>query len=944
MRRLLLVMLVLTTVVPASAGPFRNAYLSGTMPWRRTFRDVNLCTGNLMKSFTDIQSAPGHGAGLVLQRTYNSNDDSEGGFGHGWSHAYDIRMEEASQVASAIPWTDSNGNPINQNTAVVRTDFFGGKHVYTRDADGLYSPPPYLHDWMQSSYDGVLANGPGAVNSDIDTGLDGTIKHYTLDVPIGNIRMCDYIQDRNGNRTNLTYDTTTGLLSTVTDPAGRTLTFQWAQAGASATPQQPWRIMQVTGPSCDGTNPRIVVYRYDSNGNLSAVHLDAANVYPSGVFDVTSYLGSPPPVARDGALDRATTYGYTNVTDGNGNWEYNVLASITTPTNTDDPAGSTVSYDYQVNGTAMWVQDIYEPAGEDPTTHQERAPVQWTVTWGEDGSIIVYKPVDPNQEAVVAVEADSFGRATMVFGSVGGSATGLTYDGQNNVTSKQQAFLNVVGWYLNDSKTDCYYYGASGNALYHWVTGFSNASSSPGSFNLDTAWGVDRYTYHDEDYYFQKASYTDVAGNTTTYGYGDINGAAGDRGNLLWVRDANHQDVNNTPAYTYQYYQQTDSNATGLCLCGQKESETNYNGVATQYNYGDQWGNLTQVVQDAGTGNLNRTTTMQYTPAGQVINRVDPMGYESTVGYNSLGQPVTASFPVTPVAPGQSVGYAYQTGGRLGSVTQASTAGQSISDVLTYEKGCDRVKTATETATGPMAYDRVSSYTYTPMGQVATKTLPGVGTWTYTYADDIGLGGDYDHYCMPLDDPNEVQPVLVCETDSGGQTICGAAYYDDGSPARRIVRYAVCAWRNLTNSEPTSYCQTAYTKENAYLGSPMGPYNSRGYLTEVQNTYNWWDGSTWQSKVLSQNNYTCDSNPTQPNSIGNRITNTITDQNGNQRTETYGYDALSRLTSVSYGDGGSGSYTYDAMGNRISDLPAGTQDYWYNSANMLTSFGVSGTS
>jgi len=48
--------------------------------------------------------------------------------------------------------------------------------------------------------------------------------------------------------------------------------------------------------------------------------------------------------------------------------------------------------------------------------------------------------------------------------------------------------------------------------------------------------------------------------------------------------------------------------------------------------------------------------------------------------------------------------------------------------------------------------------------------------------------------------------------------------------------------------------------------------------------------------VLVQNDYTYDN-------AGNRLTNQISDQNGPVRTEEYGYDALSRLTTVDYDDG-----------------------------------------
>ena len=141
----------------AGRGALRNKSFSGTLPWHRSLRDVNLCTGNLFKSFTDIQVAPGRGAGLVLQRTYNSNDERVGPFGVGWTHAYDIRMEEDPQ-------------PVDGDTQefAARTDFFGGKHKYKRDADGLYSPPPYLFDETNSKYGDFLANGPQEVLEDIE--------------------------------------------------------------------------------------------------------------------------------------------------------------------------------------------------------------------------------------------------------------------------------------------------------------------------------------------------------------------------------------------------------------------------------------------------------------------------------------------------------------------------------------------------------------------------------------------------------------------------------------------------------------------------------------------------------------------------------------------------------------------------------------------------------
>jgi hypothetical protein len=145
------------------ANTLRNPYFAGTMPWHKAFRDVNLNTGNLFKSFTDIQVAPGKGAGLALQRTYNSNETRVGPFGIGWTHAYDIRMEDA-------------GIDVDGTEYSPRSDFFGGKHSYTRDADGLYTPPPYLFDELDSKYHEFLAGNFAGVDSDKQVGQDGCLR------------------------------------------------------------------------------------------------------------------------------------------------------------------------------------------------------------------------------------------------------------------------------------------------------------------------------------------------------------------------------------------------------------------------------------------------------------------------------------------------------------------------------------------------------------------------------------------------------------------------------------------------------------------------------------------------------------------------------------------------------------------------------------------------
>ena len=106
-------------------------------------------------------------------------------------------------------------------------------------------------------------------------------------------------------------------------------------------------------------------------------------------------------------------------------------------------------------------------------------------------------------------------------------------------------------------------------------------------------------------------------------------------------------------------------------------------------------------------------------------------------------------------------------------------------------------------------------------------------------------------------------------------------------------------------------------------------------LQQTWRTTNWpWNNSSPGSN-LSSNAYTYDN-------AGQRLTNTITVGNGGSRTEQYGYDDVNRLVAVNYGDGQTQSYTFDAMGNRLSKTDAGggingTENYTYNNANMLLS-------
>lgn len=920
----------------AGRGPLRNPYFAGSpMPWQRSFHDLNLCTGNLFKSFTDFQIAPGRGAGLVMQRTYNSDDATIGPFGVGWTHAYNIQVQEAADVQAQSGDANADSSPDD----VPRTDFFGHKHTYHRDADGLYSPPAYLFDEMNSDYDTQLVDGPTKVEDDTDVGMDGTIKHYINIVTLpdgteGNDRACDSITDRYGNQTTLAYGlsfvqadgSTRKLLTQVTDPTGRSLVFTWANLGTQAQPA--YRITQVEGPLVNGESVSGVTYRVvygyytdpnDPNAandlyNLHTVTLDPDGLNRTTTYTYTGLTGTAPPVQEGQQSQTGTDSG--------------LLASIT------DPLGHVTSYQYAMSTApgpnftgSVWVVQINEPGGVDPSGHPRT--LTWGFTAGATGGGTGGQETPPGAQPETFVGCTEFGGndnqgingdtryffvdsqlrlACYAPYAASGAHVNVWYDGVNNEVDQSPIYsgMDTLQWT----------YGAHGNML------TSGHGFSPAPYNDSTT------TYYNASQYFQKASETDADGHTTTYGVGtdtagnsgDPDPNIGDRGQVLWVQDPGYAD-SSSPSYGKEYTYTYNG-------YGQKISETNLNGVVTTYTYGDAFGNLTQVVQDpGGAGHLNRTTTMTYDAAGRVLTSTDPLGQVSTFTYNTLGQPVSVATPARGNAPAETITYTYDANGRTSTVTdnRGTTA-------MTYEAGCDRVASVTDPVTG------TTSYTYGMEGERLTMTLPGGGMWTY---------GGY----MPAQDttdPAKAQAVPTQVTDDQGrQTLY--SYSDTGQ------LLAVTSDQVFNSSGGL----VSHLDTNLGYGASSGPAMYQTWLTHTQTT---WTGPytvngypQTLSKIVNENAYTYDQ-------AGQRLTNAVssqvldssgvpeTDGNNNPilttRTETYTYDDLSRLASVNYGDGQTQSYTFDPMGNRLSrqDSVAGTTNSTYNAANMLTATTGTGAS
>jgi YD repeat-containing protein len=213
---------------PADLGPCIN-----DSPEACAGSPINLMTGNVWIQENDY-SLSGLGGGLHLMRTWNSQwqditpVSSAGMFGNGWRSTYEEQLTFPS--AGTITYWRNDGN--------VWTFALGSNGT----TYSVTSPP--------NQYASLTVNSPSQYTIVF---ADGTQKLFSQSGQL------TAIVDRNGNQANFTYSIL-GNLTQVTDPVGRTLTFNYADP---INPGQATSIQDQVGT--------IATYTYDSSSRLMQV-------------------------------------------------------------------------------------------------------------------------------------------------------------------------------------------------------------------------------------------------------------------------------------------------------------------------------------------------------------------------------------------------------------------------------------------------------------------------------------------------------------------------------------------------------------------------------------------------------------------------------------------------------------------------------------------------
>ncbi|HJX92523.1 MAG TPA: RHS repeat-associated core domain-containing protein [Pyrinomonadaceae bacterium] len=391
---------------------------------------------------------------------------------------------------------------------------------------------------------------------------------------------------------------------------------------------------------------------------------------------------------------------------------------------------------------------------------------------------------------------------------------------------------------------------------------------------------IQTWTYDDQ---LNVVEETDALNHTTSYTY-DTNG------NRLTQTDA-------TGTITYTY------NALGDVLTVKDQM----NGVWT--NTYDTYGNLLTTKDP-----LNNTTTLTYDGLGQLQTIIDPRNNTTTLTYNTNGDLTRSTDALN-----NQTNIAYDARSRISSVTNA------LSQVTSYEYDlAGRLKKIIYPDTNfvlftfdlagrrtkikdPRGYE--TNFVYDAAYRLTSETNAENKTTSYSYdlmsnltgvTDALNRTTNYEY-----DDFNRLKKIKYPEATPGAGRLEENFTYDLGGnllekkdQANRITSFCYDNANRLTTTTDPALKVTAYE------------YNARSQMIALVDAINQrYEFAYDPLGRVTQNIKGADTMSFVYDPAGNRSQRT--DYNG--AITNYSYDALNRLTTISYPDTTSANYGYDVL-------------------------------
>ncbi len=840
------------------------------------------------------------------------------------------RRLEYDGIGQPVLATDFMGNEYRfdydqKGNLAKETDPLGYSRSYTYDASGNCIACTD-HNGNTSEYSFDAARQLTEVKD-----AAGNLTQYAYD-PMGRVTT---VTDALKNQTSYTYDAMGRLLS-VTDAMGYSVSYTYDHAGNLLTKTDE--------------NGATISYTYNKENRLTSIESDAGTI----LFTYDS-LGRVTTVQdEDGNLEDTVYDGDGNVTEfsdkegGKTTYVYDSAGHLSERT---DPRGGKTAYAYDENGNCIKITDaegfehLYKYDANNRLT-KETNPLGYETVYEYNGRGEL-KSVTDARGGKTAYEYDGNGNLIKEENPAGGVAV-YTYDSLGRLTESLDA----------ENNKRSYAYDANGN-----MTSYTDANENQWLYAYDAVNRLVSVT--DKNGNSLEMAYTgtgklasvkDREDAETSYEYDKL-------GRLVKIQDA----LENSLSFTY------DSQGRVL-------SQTDGKGNITEYTYSPS-GNLLSVKAPEG-----GIVTYTYDGAGQVLTETDALGNTKTYEYDALGQPIS----VTDAA-GEKISFAYTADGKIASVTDA------CGNITSYQyDACGNLTRITDPEGNTTAYEYdamnnqisecldasdgqqcVTIYQYDKKGRVIKEINPVSDEKSYTYdangnitaiTDEDGNEAliRYDLNNNPiamnysdgkeatfrynkrgelveLQDWNGIATMeydavgrLLKVTDHNSRTT-GYGYdaagnrtsitYPDGS----VVNYAYDRNNRITKVTDGGGKETQYSYDAMgnviSLTQPGGnskyTYNVKGLPSKVS--------CQFEDGTAMENSFSYDA--------AGKITGMV--QSGNMpglpAEAAYTYDKVGRLMSYRKGQD-TESYTYDAMGNRLTkklnDIQ--TASYQYDGLNRLT--------
>lgn len=862
---------------------------------------------------------------------------------------------------------DLNGNTLTITPSGISSSGGGITVGFVRDGQGRITQITNTNgNSFNYSYD---ASG-NLVNVLIPNSTTPVTYGYTAD------HFLNKEVDPRGGTSSSTY-TADGRLQSSTDPLGNVTQYSYDVAN---------NIITTTNP--DGG---VTIRTNDAFGNMISYQdpLGRTNTY---TYDSHNNL-----LTRTNGLGKTTTFTY----DANGN--------VTSQT---DPLGHTVARTYDNIGRLVQITDALGQVTQlQHDTHGNLTGITDAIgqlaarTVDNKGNITSF--ATPSG-ATAQFTYDSFGNQTGVTDHIGFTSS-RQYDSMGNWTGQTDSQHGSMSFQFDNVSHMTLRQDALGHKLafsYDNVGNLSGQVDPNGntfSYSFDAANHQTKKTYPDGTTFTQTYDY---AGRvlTATNQSGQVTRRTFDKAGEL----TNVTVGDGTPdAVSFSYSYDGAGRLSSITDGRGNQSSVAYDDADRVTSMTDAQGRVTSVVYDANDRVTSVTkpggakTQFTYDVRNRPISSINPDGTASQVAFDSLtvrsmtdeaGKTTTYTFnglaEITSVtdALGQTTQYGYDAVGNLTSVTDANghitryqydAADRRTKRILpdgsfeqyTYDaNGNITALRLTDGNVNQFTYDsmdRVSQISYFD-GQVVTFTYTGTGrlkaattsagTWQYAYDNTDRLikstQPDLTAISYTYDGMNNVTSIttpggvarytydslnrLATVTDlTGGVT----TYTYDG--AGRLAQKA------LPNGVLTNYAYDSLDRLTAVshqLGAAapfesfqytLGPSGKRLSVVEKDGTQTNWtydDDYRLLSETVASGANTSTTSYTY-DAVGNRLT-----MSAGGTTTNYTYNQLDQLTSA-----GTARYSYDGRGNLVSiNDTNGVTSYGYDGANRLTSVSLPG--